>query len=74
MIENDQKRSFGDPEIKRLSGGLRKKLGGAKRSAWTAPEDYCNEKFNQLCHNIFCQNPNTATIQAQHDLNSKSGR
>ena len=26
MIENDQKRSFGDHEIKRLSGGLRKKF------------------------------------------------
>ena len=44
MIENDQKRSFGDHEIKRLSGGLRKKFGGAKRPAQTALEDGCDEK------------------------------
>ena len=44
MIENDQKRSFGDHEIKRLSGGLRKKFGGAKRPARTAREDGCDGK------------------------------
>ena len=44
MIENDQKRSFGDHEIKRLSGGPRKKFGGPKRPARTALEDGCDEK------------------------------
>merc|ERR1711888_197247 len=44
MIKNDQKRSFGDHEIKRLSGGPRKKFGGPKRPARTALEDGCYEK------------------------------
>ena len=44
LIENDQKRSFGDHEIKHLSQGLRKKFGGAKRPARTALEDGCDEK------------------------------
>ena len=34
----------GNHEIKRLSGGLRKKFGGPKRPARTALEDGCDEK------------------------------